>query len=80
MANALRRSLRLPPHLLHALARRRLAPEGEVRELDVPASRCTPVKAFLVARTSDADREVWDILDSEPYATPNMQFHETVGP
>jgi hypothetical protein len=27
--------------------RRKLAPEGEVRELDVPASRCTPVKVFL---------------------------------
>lgn len=40
-----------------------------MRELDVPASRCTPVKASLVARTSDADKEVWDILDSEPYAT-----------
>jgi hypothetical protein len=41
-----------------------------VRELDVPASRCTPVKASLVVRTSDADREVWDIVDSEQYATP----------
>jgi len=48
----------------------KLAPEGVVRELDVPASRCTPVKASLVARTSDADKEVWDILDSTAYATP----------
>jgi hypothetical protein len=28
------------------------------------------IKASLVARTSDADKEVWDILDSTPYATP----------
>jgi hypothetical protein len=48
--------------------RRKLAPEGQVRELDVPASRCIAVKASLVARTPDADKEVWDIFDSEPFA------------
>lgn len=58
--------------LLWPRACRKLAPEGVVRELDVPASRCIPVKASLVARTSDADKEVWDILDSEPYATADL--------
>eukprot|EP00958_Prasinococcus_capsulatus_P007496 scaffold699_cov385-Prasinococcus_capsulatus_cf.AAC.41 len=43
----------------------KLVPEGECREIDVPASRCRPVRAVMVAHTNNADQEVWDIQDDE---------------
>ena len=43
----------------------KLVPEGECREIDVPASRCKLVKAVMVAHTNNADQEVWDIQDDE---------------
>ena len=43
-------------------ARYKLVPEGEGRELDVPAARCRQVLAYTVSKTNNADREVWDIV------------------
>ena len=42
--------------------RYKLVPEGEGRELDIPAARCQQVLAFAVSKTNNADKEVWDIV------------------
>lgn len=42
----------------------RLVPEGEAREIDVSAKRCTPVKHETVVKTPSADKEIFDILGS----------------
>jgi hypothetical protein len=39
-----------------------LVPEGEGRELDLPAARCKQVLAYAVSKTTNADKEVWDIV------------------
>mmetsp|Transcript_23353 Transcript_23353/g.30296 ORF Transcript_23353/g.30296 Transcript_23353/m.30296 type:complete len:949 (+) Transcript_23353:600-3446(+) len=46
----------------------RLVPEGRAREIDVPAARCTPVRHQTVAKTQSADREVFDIIDTDAIA------------
>jgi hypothetical protein len=43
--------------------RYKLVPEGEGRELDLPASMCSMVTAFSVSKTLDADKETWDIVE-----------------
>ena len=45
--------------------RYKLVPEGEGRELDVPAARCRQVLAYAVSKTNNADKEVWDIVLAE---------------
>ncbi|KAJ8613688.1 hypothetical protein CTAYLR_003159 [Chrysophaeum taylorii] len=42
----------------------RLVPEGEAREIDVSAARCTPIKHETVAKTQSADKEIFDIFES----------------
>lgn len=42
----------------------RLVPEGQAREIDVAAYRCTPVKHETVAKTQSADKEIFDIFES----------------
>jgi hypothetical protein len=46
-------------------ARYKLVPEGEGRELDLPAARCRQVLAYAVSKTMNADKEVWDIVRPE---------------
>jgi len=43
-------------------SRYKLVPEGEGRELDLPAARCKQVLAYAVSKTTNADKEVWDIV------------------
>jgi len=43
--------------------RYKLVPEGEGRELDMPAARCRQMIAYAVSKTNNADKEVWDIVD-----------------
>ena len=43
----------------------RLVPEGEAREIDVPAARCVLVKHDTVAKTPSADKEIFDIPDPD---------------
>lgn len=45
--------------------RYKLAPEGTVRELDVAAHRIQVVKSEQVAKTTNADEEVWDVMDDD---------------
>lgn len=47
------------------LPRYKLVPEGEGRELDLPAARCRRVLAYAVSKTMNADKEVWDIVRPE---------------
>lgn len=42
----------------------RLVPEGEAREIDVSAQRCTAVKHETVVKTQSADKEIFDIFES----------------
>jgi hypothetical protein len=44
------------------VGRYKLVPEGEGRELDMPAARCRQVLAYAVSKTNNADKEVWDIV------------------
>jgi len=43
--------------------RYKLVPEGQERELDLPASRCKQVLAYTVGKTNNADKEIWDIVE-----------------
>jgi len=42
-----------------------LVPEGEAQELDIAAPCCTIVKARAMRRCADADKEEWDIDDTD---------------
>ena len=44
----------------------KLVPEGQAREIDVPAARCRPVEAKQCVGTSSADQEVFDIPAEPP--------------
>ena len=43
----------------------RLVPEGQCREVDVGAARVKLVKHKTVGKTPSADKEVWDVLESD---------------
>lgn len=44
-----------------------LAPESEGGEIDVSAERCVPVwKAYSTKNVQDADKEEWDVYDTDP--------------
>jgi hypothetical protein len=43
-----------------------LVNENEGKEVDISSTFCVPVKSRSMKRTVDADREQWDILESEP--------------
>lgn len=42
-----------------------LVNENEGKEVDISAAFCVPVRSRSMKRTVDADREQWDIIDSE---------------
>merc|ERR1719240_1943072 len=51
--------------LLEGRPRWRLVPEGQCREVDVGAARVKLVKHKTVGKTPSADKEVWDVLESD---------------
>ena len=64
----------------------RLVPEGDAREIDVAAHRCTPMKHNITAKTQSADKEIFDIFDADapknPIPTPtpdNVVFSDALG-
>eukprot|EP00635_Sarcinochrysidales_sp_CCMP3193_P013538 CAMPEP_0118903160 /NCGR_PEP_ID=MMETSP1166-20130328/8140_1 /TAXON_ID=1104430 /ORGANISM="Chrysoreinhardia sp, Strain CCMP3193" /LENGTH=1126 /DNA_ID=CAMNT_0006842385 /DNA_START=38 /DNA_END=3418 /DNA_ORIENTATION=+ len=65
----------------------RLVPEGQAREIDVAAARCTPVKHTTVAKTQSADKEIFDIHDPNAPTDPvypgklteNVLFADDIG-